>query len=267
MYKYLLTLIIIISCFVQSCVMQDEVIESTKLDVIEIPSVRIIASIPKDSSSPTPAIILLSGGGYGYVGARNVLDEWKSIMAKNGIALFSVDYSLPQGNPKLPVNDVLKSYDFIRSHCRDYNIDPDLIGIMGFSAGGHLSSLIATKYSSHIDLAFQVLFYPVISMELGLTHWGPRVNLLGAVSEDVAKEYSPDLLVTNNTPPSYIILSDPDDIVPPENGKRYHQKLLNNRIESNLVVLNAGGHGWQWSNCPDYNSIEELISWIKIIKK
>lgn len=252
-----------------SCVIQEEVIEDDiPVDIIELPyGGRLIVSVPQNSSTPTSGIIILSGGGYGYVGAMDVLKEWKYVMAKNNIALFSVDYTLPNGNPELPVKDVINAYDYITTHWSDFNINPDLVGIMGFSAGGHLASLVSTKYGSKLNLAFQVLIYPVISMESGLTHWPSRINLLGEVSEEDAKEYSTDLLVTENTPPAYIILSDPDEFVHPDNGMRYHQSLINKGIESNICILNKGQHGWQFSDCPDTREIEKMINWIKFIER
>jgi len=116
---------------------------------------------------------------------------------------------------------------------------------MGFSAGGHLASYVATHGKGETRPDFQILFYPVITMMDGYSHEATRTNLLGnRVSKRQERKYSTDMHVSRTTPRAYIALSDDDDAVPPANGVNYYVELYRNDVRGSLHVYPSGGHGW-----------------------
>ena len=133
----------------------------------------------------------------------------------------------------------------VRMNATSWKINRNDIGIMGFSAGGHLAATIATCSQGEAKPNFQILFYPVISMVEGYGHEGSRINFLGKrPSKRDEKKYSADMNVSRVTPRAFIALSDDDDTVPPANGVNYYTELYRNDVRASLHVYPGGGHGW-----------------------
>jgi acetyl esterase/lipase len=145
------------------------------------------------------------------------------------------------------LDDAQQAIRYVRSNAQSLHVQPNKIGIAGFSAGGHLASTASTHFSteglsSRPD--FSILFYPVITMDI-VTHGGTRDNLLGDHPSlaDLHK-FSNEKQVNNNTPPAILLLSDDDNGVLPENSIRYYQALKANGIKAALYIFPEGGHGW-----------------------
>ena len=130
---------------------------------------------------------------------------------------------MPNGHHEVPLSDAEQAIRMVREHAAEWGVNPQRVGIMGASAGGHLAASLATLYSSDKTRPdFQILFYPVISMQKGVTHGGSRKNLIGEnPSQELEQKYSLERQVSPRTPQAFIMLSSDDDAVPPINGIGY----------------------------------------------
>ncbi len=166
-------------------------------------------------------------------------------MNSQGITYAVVQYRMPNGDYTLPIKDAQAALTQLRTHAQEWHLNPDRIGVMGCSAGGHLASTLATHYTEATKPNFQVLLYPVITMEESLTHSGSLHNLLGEnPPADLVEKFSNHLQVNAQTPPAFIILSNDDRVVPPENSILYYSALHKNGVNATLHIYPSGGHGW-----------------------
>lgn len=187
-------------------------------------------------------VLLLPGGGYGYVSAYNEGIYGAEWLVRRGIAAAVVKYRLPAGHWQVPIEDVHRTMDYCRAHAAEWGVTK--IGIAGGSAGGHLAALAANYYdrdSRRPD--FSVLLYPVISMEAGITHHGSMKDLTGGDPAAVARLSVQDL-VSSRTPSTFIALSDNDSLVPPLNAILYYEALKKYGIPAEMHIYGSGGHGW-----------------------
>ncbi len=221
--------------------------------------------IPKKPTGK--AIIMCPGGGYGWEATGHEghgMAEWFN---RQGITYIVLKYRLPQGDCNLPLADAEQAVRLARANASDWGIDPSKVGIMGASAGGHLASTLATHYSSpETRPDFQVLFYPVITMDARYTHMGSRVNLLGENPDDeVVRKFSNELQVTPHTPKAFIMLSSDDNAVPVANGVNYYMALLSNNVRASLHAYPEGGHGWGYGDGFLYKGrwTDELEMWLR----
>lgn len=213
------------------------------------------------------AIIMCPGGGYGW----EAMDHEGHAMAQwfnaQGIAYVVLKYRLPHGNHEIPLSDAEQAVRLVRNHASEWGVNPSKIGIMGASAGGHLASTLATHYSGNETRPdFQVLFYPVITMDPSYNHGGSRENLLGKnPSKELQDKYSNELQVSSSTPKAFIMLSSDDMAVPVANGVNYYMALLKNNVSASLHAYPTGGHGWGYGDGFLYKSqwMEELEKWLR----
>jgi Esterase/lipase len=205
------------------------------------------------------AVIICPGGAYGglaiqHEGAR--VAKWFNSF---GITAFVLIYRLPDDsimeNKSIgPMQDGQRAIRLVRSHAKEWGIDPSKIGIMGFSAGGHLAATLSTRYNEKVyesnDLTsakpdFSVLIYPVISMDSSITHWGSRINLLGnSPAPEMVKHYSNELQVNGETPPAFMVHSLDDDAVPVQNSINYALAMKQNKVACELHLYPTGKHGY-----------------------
>ena len=187
-------------------------------------------------------VVILPGGGYGYVSAYNegiYAAEW---LVRRGYTAAVLKYRLPNGVWQVPLEDVHRTLEYCRAHAQQWGITR--IGILGGSAGGHLAALASNLYESDVQRPdFSVLLYPVISLEEGLTHAGSMKQLTGGDAALVRK-LSMQYAVSAATPPAFIVLSDNDKVVNPRNSTLYYNALKQQGIPSELHIYPAGGHGW-----------------------
>lgn len=178
-------------------------------------------------------------------------------------------YRMPKGDRTLPISDAEAAMKMVRDSADVWNLNPNDIGIMGSSAGGHLASTIATHAPEALRPNFQILFYPVITMDKSFTHMGSHDNLLGKdASADLEKEFSNEKQVTKETPRAFIVYSDDDKVVPPANGVNYYLALNKKGVPSVLHIYPTGGHGWGIREDFLYKSEMQnrLTSWLRSFK-
>ena len=230
--------------------------------------------LPDAKKATGRAVVCCPGGGYTHLAMDHEGHQWATFFNNQGIAFIVLKYRMPHGNPQIPISDAEEAMKIVRMNAVEWHIDRNNIGIMGFSAGGHLASTIATHSKGEAAPDFQILFYPVITMDLGYTHKGSHDNLLGTMAESKKEqkemrrlefEYSNDLQVNRTTPRAFIALSDDDKAVPAANGFNYYQQLYKHDVPASLHIYPTGGHGWGYRESFDYHyqMLFELKAWLE----
>jgi acetyl esterase/lipase len=213
------------------------------------------------------AIIMCPGGGYARLAMHHEGHDMADWMNKQGITYAVLKYRMPNGHSDVPLSDAEQAIRLVRQHAAAWKVDPNKVGIMGASAGGHLAASLATCYSGEDTRPnFQILFYPVISMKEGTTHGGSRYNLLGKhPSPKEVNDFSFANRVTPQTPQAFIMLSADDGTVVPPNSIEYFTALNKNNVPVSLHIYPTGGHGWGFRDSFTYKSqwTGELEKWIR----
>lgn len=213
------------------------------------------------------AIIMCPGGGYARLAMNHEGHDMAPWLNAQGITYVVLKYRMPNSYYEVPLSDAEQAIRLVRQHAAEWGVRPDRIGIMGASAGGHLSASLATLYSSDETRPdFQILFYPVISMQPGITHGGSRQNLLGEnPSQELENKYTLEKQVNERTPQAFIMLSADDGAVPPANGIHYFEALLQHQVPATLHVYPTGGHGWGFRDAFTYKRqwTGELEKWLR----
>lgn len=213
--------------------------------------------LPTKEKNTGVAMVIYCGGGYGAVCIGSEGLSVKKFLNDNGIAVFMVSYRCSPFNHPVPLWDAQRAMRIVRSQAKEFGIEPNKIGAMGFSAGGHEAATLSVHYHKPfgykpidaIDKVsarpdFSCLIYPVISMRKELTHAGSRRNLLGAnPSDDLVAELSNDEQINKNTPPAFLAHGTADNAVKPENSKRYHEACKKHGVATKLVLVEGGKHG------------------------
>ena len=212
------------------------------------------------------AVVICPGGGYTHLAMDHEGYDWAPVFNHWGISVLVLKYRMPHGVKEIPLEDAEEAIRLVRRHAQEWNIDPQQVGIMGSSAGGHLASTTATHATGDAKPDFQILFYPVITMDRSFTHMGSHNALLGAdASADMELKYSNEKQVTAQTPPAFIVLSNDDHVVPPLNGVSYYLACHSNKVPAVLHVYPTGDHGWglRTSFAHHTEMLMELKSWLK----
>lgn len=217
--------------------------------------------LPPKEKANGAAVVIFPGGGYGHLAMDHEgrqIAEWLNSL---GIAGFIVQYrhrksGAGYGHPA-PLQDAQRAVRTVRSRAAQWNVDPNRIGIIGFSAGGHLASSLGTHFQTRyyeakdaIDQAscrpdFMILMYPVISFTEAYTHKGSRANLLGETpDENLVESLSNEKQVTPETPPTFLALADDDKVVPPENSIAFYLALRKAGVPAEMHIYEKGGHGF-----------------------
>ena len=195
------------------------------------------------------AIVDCPGGGYSHLSMQNEGHDWAEWFNSQGIAYFVLTYRMPGGDRTLPMSDAQQAVRTVRDSALVWSVNPRDVGIMGFSAGGHLASTVSTHSEYDCRPNFSILFYPVISMNERETHKGSCVNFLGAEgqkNEQLVKAFSNQNAVRSHlTPPAIIIAASDDRAVPVlTNGLRYYESMRRMGNECALHIYPSGGHGF-----------------------
>ena len=212
------------------------------------------------------AVIIIPGGGYAYVAGSYEGADWAPFYNALGYTAAVLTYNLPGGNPEVPLADGRAALKYLRDNAAELLINPRQIGVMGFSAGGHLASTIATHLTGSELPAFQILFYPVISMETRYTHAGSQTNLLGEKpTRDLITLYSSNKQVTNETPPAYLCWATDDSTVKPINSTLYRTALQKADVPVTYKTYPSGGHGFGFSPSFAYHDqmLQDLTAWLE----
>ena len=215
------------------------------------------------------AIIMCPGGAYSRLAMGHEGHDMASWMNAQGITYVVLKYRMPNGHSEVPLSDAVQAIRLVRRHAKEWGVNPNCVGIMGASAGGHLAASLATLYDSEEARPdFQVLFYPVISMHKDITHGGSRDNLLGhSPSEETVHRYSLEQQVNERTPQAFIMLSSDDTVVPAANSIGYYQALVKHKVSVTLHAYPTGGHGWGFNDSFLYKRqwTGELEKWLRDI--
>ena len=232
--------------------------------------------LPKKEIATEAAVIICPGGGYSgesYLLEGTLIAE---AFVRKGIAAFILKYRLPSDSIMIdktigPLQDAQQAIKTVRQHASEWNLDAAKIGVMGFSAGGHLASTVGTHFNKsyipnveNINLKpnFMILVYPVISMKDEITHFGSRQNLLGKnPSTEQVSLFSNELHVGPNTPPTWITHTGDDSIVSVENSIRFYQELIRNDIPTEMHLFPEGNHGFVL-NLPTDEWMKPLFDWM-----
>ena len=221
----------------------------------DIPSMT--AYLPRNTPLGMTAVIVLPGGGYRNLAANHEGRQVANYLNSAGVAAFVLQYRLgPRYHHPVEMEDAQRAIRTIRSHAAEWHIAADRIGVMGFSAGGHLAATVSTHFDSGrpqaqdpVDRAgsrpdFAILGYPVISMTEAWTHKGSKDNLLGdQPPADLARSLSAEQSVTASTPPTFLFLTNADTVVPAENSVAYYLALRKAGVSAELHIFQNGPHG------------------------
>jgi acetyl esterase/lipase/lysophospholipase L1-like esterase len=211
------------------------------------------------------SVIIIPGGGYSYVAGSYEGSDWAPFFLDLGFTVAVLTYNLPNGNPEVPLADGRAALQYLRDNAENLMLDTDRVGVMGFSAGGHLASTIATHLTGDELPAFQILYYPVISMDTRYTHAGSRQNLLGSdPSEELVTLYSSDQQVTAETPPAYLSWASNDNTVKPANSTMYKRALTNAGVPVKSKTFSTGGHGFGFNTSFSFHNVmlKDLKEWL-----
>ena len=226
---------------------------------------RVWIYLPDKKVATGRAVVICPGGGYSHLAMDHEGHQWASFFCQEGVATIVLKYRMPHGDPRIPIEDAEQAMKLVRHNAKNWRINANDVGIMGFSAGGHLASTIATHADKASKPDFQILFYPVITMMQDLTHKGSRQNFLGDhPSKKEEREYSNDMQVSRMTPHAFIALSDDDNAVLPANGVNYYVEMFRHDVPATLHVYPSGGHGWGIRSSFKYHleMLLELRAWL-----
>ncbi|QRR04198.1 alpha/beta hydrolase [Dyadobacter sandarakinus] len=210
---------------------------------------------PKEKATGA-AVMICPGGGYSILAASHEGSDFAKWFNERGISAFVLKYRLPDEKAmthqhEVPLMDAMQAMKLIRQNAGKWNIDPSKIGVMGFSAGGHLAATISTHYhagkngSEEAKPNFSILLYPVVSFMPAISHGGSRDKLLGAEkSEELINYYSNELQVSEKTPPAFLVHAEDDGAVPVENSIEYYLALKKLKIPAEMHLYPIGGHGY-----------------------
>ena len=215
------------------------------------------------------AVVDCPGGGYSHLAMDHEGHQWAEYFNRQGIAFFVLKYRMPKGDRNIPLSDAYQAMRTVRDSAAVWHINKEDVGIMGFSAGGHLASSVSTHAEYDARPNFSILFYPVISMDERITHKGSCINFLGEerkTNPQLVKEWSNDKAVRRHlTPRAIILMSSDDEVVPPvTNGVAYYSAMRNEGNECTMHVYPTCGHGWGFSPGIPFHEqmLNDLTSWL-----
>jgi len=228
-----------------------------KIRIARVTNPTMTIYFPQKKSSGSTAVIC-PGGGYIRLSIDNEGSEIAHWLNDYGITAVILKYRLPNDtimeNKSIgPLQDVQETMRMLRRNAKEWNLNPNKIGVFGFSAGGHLASTLCTHFNDKVYDSdstsarpdFSVLVYPVITMNEINTHTDSRKHLLGKTPDPKLVEYfSNELQVSKNTPPAFIVQAEDDKSVPVQNSIDYFTALKNQNIPAELHIYQKGGHGF-----------------------
>lgn len=212
------------------------------------------------------AVILCPGGGYGFLESWREGYMWFPFFYIQGYTVALLEYRLPNHDHQAPMTDGAEAIRAMRSHAAEWSFDEHRVGMMGFSAGGHITSFLMVNDSMSARPDFAILFYPVISMQDGLAHEGARNYLLGEHPSAHLKDYySNELHVSGQIPPTYIVVCTDDEIVSPRNAFGFYEAMRSKSHSVTLREYPTGGHGWGYrlTFAHHWQMVRDLTEWLE----
>ncbi|MEQ8474040.1 MAG: alpha/beta hydrolase [Marinoscillum sp.] len=248
---------------------QRDTTNAVRISDVQNPTIEVY--LPSKSHATKQAVLICPGGGYSILAYDKEGTDIAKMLNGKGIAGIVLKYRLPKSKSniephKSALMDAQQGMKLVRANAEKWNIDPANVGVMGFSAGGHLASTLGTHFDEESRPNFMVLVYPVVSMDKGITHMGSRTNLIGKdPTEEMITLYSNELQVKPNTPPTFIVHSSDDGAVPVENSLRLFKNIKDQEIPIEMHIYSYGGHGYglaigngRLATWPD-----RLIDWLR----
>ncbi len=259
----------------------ETVINDWILRVTNVKNPKLYVYQPPNGNPTGASVIICPGGAYGFLAIDVEGHQVAKWFAARGVTAFVLKYRLPQSElfeeaEIRPLQDVQQAFRIIRVNASKYQISNSKIGIIGFSAGGHLASTASTHFNNQVGEItdqsinvrpdFSILLYSVISFNEQLTHMGSRENLIGK-NQLLSKidEYSNDKHVKKDTPPAFLVCTT-DDFVSPENSINYYLACKANKVPVELHIYEKGGHGYSMTkknNAPIDSWNERLVDWMR----
>lgn len=239
--------------------------------IVRITEPRMLFYPAPAQTASRAAVLICPGGGYSGVSVIKEGEEIAQWFNTLGIHAFVLYYRMPNGHQHIPFNDARTALEIIQQRADEWNIDPVKTGIMGFSAGGHLAAITANFLANtSLRPAFQVLAYPVITMDSTFTHRGSRNNLLGKNPyEEWVDLFSAEKQAIPSSPPAFIMHTKDDRSVPVRNSEVYAEALQRMSVPFELHVFNEGGHGFGMRPTnPETDQWPELLkNWLLAVLK
>ena len=223
------------------------------------------------------SIVICPGGGYWLVAIGHEGHDFGKWLAENGVTAAVLMYRMPNHRPEVPLEDAAEALRYMKEeYAPAHGITS--VGIMGFSAGGHLAASTAVgalefngdkSHRASLRPDFAVLFYPVITGDALYAHKGSFDNLLGSDrTAELTDRYSAEKLVSATTPPTFMALSDDDGGVPPANSIRFYNALKEHKRPASIHIYPSGGHGWGFRDSFKYKSQwqQSLLEWLEGVR-
>lgn len=246
-----------------------EAYENTPYRLVNTTKAQLYVYNADPAKATGQAVVICPGGGYAKLSMDSegyLMAQW---LAKNGVAAFVLEYRLPNGHREVPLEDVVEAIRIVRKKAKKYNVDPTKVGVMGFSAGGHLAASVSNIPPVEDRPNFSILYYPVLLANHYASSTRTYQNLLGKYhSPKEADDYSLEKLVSKNTPPTILLLSDNDKVVPTAGAAIYYAQLCYHGVSAAMYVFPEGKHGW--GNYDKFSYQKEwqhlLLRWLKELK-
>jgi acetyl esterase/lipase len=257
--------------------LNDTTVKRGKVSKVTDPTLT--AFLPEKSKANGTAVIICPGGGYSYLVINDEGANVAKEFAAQGVAAFVLKYRLPsdvimQNREIGPLQDAQRAIQLVRERASDWHVDITKVGIIGFSAGGHLASTLSTHYqkavidnpkNTSLRPDFSILVYPVISFQDSILHKGSKKALIGEnASPEKTREYSNEMQVTTDTPPAFLVQATDDKVVPVANSVSYYMALHAHGVKAEMHLYQAGGHGFGLNNAttPD-KWLEHCFNWMR----
>ena len=247
--------------------LQAQTLKTFKVNITPDGQANMVAYLPENPSGR--AVVDCPGGGYTHLATQHEGHDWATYFNKQGIAFFVLTYRMPGGDRSIPMSDAQNAIRMVRDSAAAWHINPEDVGIMGFSAGGHLASTVSTHSEYDCRPNFSILFYPVISMNERESHKGSCQNFLGKdgqKDERLVKDFSnQNAVVRHLTPPAIILTANDDGTVPPvTNAIAYYSAMRRNGNDCALYVYPTGGHGFGFRSSWTYHDqmLNDLTTWL-----
>jgi acetyl esterase/lipase len=257
----------------------EETFEGKRVRYVSEPTLTVY--LPTKEMNTGVAVVICPGGGYSIEAMDHEGYEVGEFLQAHGIAGIVLKYRLPFGHSEMPLQDAQQAMKMVRFHAEEWSIDPQKVGVAGFSAGGHLASTLSTHYDLGIKDSknpierlscrpdFSILLYPVVTFKEEWGHMGSRVNLIGNTNDwKIIQNFCNELQVNNQTPPAFIALADDDTSVKPRNSIEYYMALKKEGIPAELHIFKEGGHGFGMHKTGKAHDQWPLmvVEWMKAMK-
>ncbi len=220
--------------------------------------------LPEKDKATGQAVLIFPGGGYRRLAMDHEGHDVAKWLNAQGIAAVIVKYRMPNGDPMRPIGDARTAMQYARDNSKAWGVSK--VGVIGFSAGGHLASTVTTHFRDLCRPDFSILIYPVVTMHEEYAHMGSRTALIGPkYYKELVDLYSNEQQVYDNTPPTFLALSDDDLVVLPQNSVDFYRAMKKFNRPAEMHIYPTGGHGWGWKISFTYRDefLTSLSRWLK----